>query len=53
MELWIDGKKVAQNLENSVEYDPLFVPGKPPGWFVVVNTFDENTSKSVTFTVCF
>ncbi len=51
MELWIDGKKVAQNLEDQLNATVSLTRGSHVASFVVVNTFDEYTSKSVTFTV--
>ena len=50
MELWIDGKKVAQNLEDQLNATVSLSRGNHVASFVVVNTFDEYSSRSVTFT---
>jgi len=50
MELWIDGKKVAQNLEDQLNATVSLSRGNHVASFVVVNTFDEYTSRSVSFT---
>jgi FG-GAP-like repeat len=51
MELWIDGKKVAQNLEDQLNATVSLSRGNHVAAFVVVNTFDEYYSRSVNFTV--
>jgi len=50
MELWIDGKKAAQNLEDQLNATLTLSRGHHVASFVVVNTFDEYVSKSVSFT---
>jgi hypothetical protein len=50
MELWIDGKKVAQNLEDQLNATVTLSRGSHVASFVVVNTFDEYVSKTVSFT---
>jgi hypothetical protein len=50
MELWIDDKKVGQNLEDQVRVTTTLTPGTHTASFVVVDTFDDSTSQSVTFT---
>lgn len=50
MELWIDGKKVAQNLEDQLKATVSLSRGNHVASFVVVNTFDEYTAKTVNFT---
>ncbi len=49
MELWIDGKKVGQNLEDQLNVKVALTKGQHTASFVVVDTFDEYTSTSVTF----
>jgi FG-GAP-like repeat len=51
MELWIDNKKVGQNLEDQLKVTTTLAPGAHTASFVVVDSFDSYTSKSVTFTV--
>jgi hypothetical protein len=50
MELWIDGKKIGQNLEDQLNVTTTLAAGKHTASFVVVDSFDRYTSKSVTFT---
>jgi len=50
MELWIDGKKVAQNLEDQLKAKVSLTAGKHTAAFVVVDSFDNHTSSSVSFT---
>lgn len=50
MELWIDGKKVGQDLEDQLNVTTTLGAGKHTASFVVVDSFDSYTSKSVTFT---
>jgi hypothetical protein len=50
MELWIDGKKVGQNLEDQLRVTVPLPRGAHTASFVVVNTFDQYVSQSVTFT---
>src|SRR5215469_5485569 len=49
IELWIDGKKVGQNLEDQLKVTATLSPGTHKASFVVVDSFDEYTSQSVTF----
>jgi VCBS repeat protein len=51
MELWIDGAKIGQNLEDQLNVRTTLTPGTHTASFVVVDSFDEYTSSSVTFTV--
>jgi hypothetical protein len=51
MELWIDGTKVGQNLEDQLNVKTTLTAGTHTAAFVVVDSFDRYTSKSVTFTV--
>ena len=50
MELWIDGKKVGQNLEDQLNVKASLSAGTHTASFVVVDSFDSYASKSVTFT---
>lgn len=50
MELWIDGRKVAQNLEDQLKATVTLSRGNHVASFVVVDTFDNYTSRSVSFT---
>jgi hypothetical protein len=50
MELWIDGKKVAENLEDQLAATVSLSRGNHTASFVVVNTFDQSASKTVNFT---
>lgn len=50
MELWIDGKKVGQNLEDQLRVMTSLSRGAHTASFVVVDTFDEHVSGSVSFT---
>lgn len=49
MELWIDGKKVGQNLEDQLKVTAILSPGTHKASFVVVDSFDKYKSQSVTF----
>jgi hypothetical protein len=51
MELWIDGTKVGQDLEDQLKINATLAKGSHTASFVVVDTFDNSASKSVTFTV--
>jgi hypothetical protein len=51
MELWIDGHKVGQDLEDQLNVTTTLTLGKHTASFVVVDSFDNYTSRSVTFTV--
>jgi len=48
MELWIDGKKIGQNLEDQLKVTATLACGSHT--FVVVDSFDHYTSQSVSFT---
>jgi hypothetical protein len=50
MELWIDGVKIGQNLEDQLNVTTTLQPGNHTASFVVVDSFDSYVSKSVTFT---
>lgn len=49
MELWIDGKKEGQALEDQLRLTRTLTPGTHTASFVVVDSFDNYTSQSVTF----
>ena len=49
MELWIDGRKVGQNLEDQLRVTTPLPRGPHTATFVVVDTFDEHVSGSVSF----
>lgn len=51
MELWIDGKKMGQNLEDQLKITKTLAVGSHKASFVVVDTFDNHTSKTVSFNV--
>jgi hypothetical protein len=53
MELWIDGKKVAQNLEDQLKATVTLTRGNHVASFVVVDSFDNHTAGSVSFTAAF
>ena len=53
MELWIDGKKVAQNLEDQLRATVTLTRGSHVATFVVVDSFDHHVSGSVSFTSSF
>jgi hypothetical protein len=50
MELWIDNKKIGQNLEDQLNVTTTLSPGAHTASFVVVDSFDNYTSQAVTFT---
>src|SRR6185312_7905114 len=50
MELWIDGKKVAQNLEDQLRATVTLTRGNHVASFVVVDSFDRHVAGSVSFT---
>jgi VCBS repeat protein len=50
MELRIDGKKVAQNLQDQLKAFITLTPGKHVATFTVVDSFDNHVSGSVSFT---
>jgi len=49
MELWIDGTKVGQNLEDQLKVTTTLSAGTHTASFVVVDSFDNYTSSSVSF----
>lgn len=51
MELWIDGKKVGQNLEDQLKITATVAAGSHTASIVAVDTFDNHVSGSVSFTV--
>lgn len=51
MELWLDGKKIGQNLEDQLKKTATLAPGKHLASFVVVDSFDHRATRSVTFRV--
>jgi len=50
MELWIDGKKIGQNLEDQLNVTATLSRGAHTASFVTVDSFDEHVSGSVSFT---
>jgi FG-GAP-like repeat len=50
MELWIDGKKIGQNLEDQLKMTAPLAKGSHVASFVVVDSFDNYVSRSVSFT---
>jgi hypothetical protein len=50
MELWIDNVKVGENLEDQLKVTTTLTPGTHTASFVVVDSFDQHASSSVTFT---
>ena len=50
MELWIDGRKVAQNLEDQLRATVTLTRGNHVASFVVVDSFDHHVAGSVSFT---
>ena len=50
MELWIDGKKVVQNLDDQLKATVTLSRGNHTASFVVVDTFDEYAARTVNFT---
>jgi hypothetical protein len=53
MELWIDGKKVAQNLEDQLRAKLSLHRGKHKAEFVAVDSFDSHVAKAVEFTAVY
>jgi hypothetical protein len=51
IELWIDGKKLGQNLEDQLYVKVSLSPGTYTAHLVVVDTFDRYAYKTVIFTV--
>jgi predicted ATPase len=51
MELWIDGKKVGQNLEDQLKITTTVAAGNHTASMVAVDSFDNHVSSSVSFTV--
>lgn len=49
MELWIDGRKVAQNLEDQLKATVRLARGNHIASFVVVDSFDSHVAGSVSF----
>ena len=50
IELWIDGKKIAQNLEDQFKATVTLTKGAHTASFVVVDSFDNFTTTRVNFT---
>ncbi len=50
MELWIDGGKVGQNLEDQLNVNATLSPGSHKATFVAVDSFDNYVSSSLKFT---
>ena len=53
MELWIDGKKMGQNLEDQLKVTTSLGLGKHTASFVVVDSFDNHIAQSVSFTASY
>jgi hypothetical protein len=53
MELWIDGKKVGENLEDQLNVTTTLTRGSHTASFVAVDSFDNYVSKSVSFTASY
>jgi hypothetical protein len=51
MELWIDGEKVGQNLEDQLKITTTVAAGNHTASMVAVDSFDNHVSSSVSFTV--
>ena len=51
MELWIDGKKVGQNLEDQLKITTTVAAGNHTASMVAVDSLDNHVSSSVSFTV--
>jgi hypothetical protein len=51
MELWIDGKKIGQNLEDQLKITATVAAGNHTASIVAVDSFDNHVSRSVSFTV--
>jgi FG-GAP-like repeat len=51
MELWIDGKKMGQNLEDQLKITKTLAVGSHTASFVVVDSFDNHTTSAVPFSV--
>jgi hypothetical protein len=50
MELWIDGKKIGQDLEDQLKVTATLSKGSHKASFVVIDSFDNNSSRTVSFT---
>jgi hypothetical protein len=50
MEVWIDGKKAGQNLEDQLKVKTTLSPGTHTATFIAVDSFDNISKQSVTFT---
>jgi FG-GAP-like repeat len=53
MELWIDGKKVGQNLEDQLKVTTTLTRGTHTASFVVVDSFDNYVTQSATFSASY
>ena len=53
MELWIDGRKVGQNLEDQLRVTASLSRGQHTASFVVVDSYDNYISQSVSFTASY
>jgi hypothetical protein len=51
MELWIDGKKIGQNLEDQLNVTATLASGKHQASFIAVDSFDNHVTQSVSFNV--
>jgi hypothetical protein len=51
MELWIDGTKIGQNLEDQLKITTTLSAGSHTATFIAVDSFDNVYKEPVTFTV--
>jgi FG-GAP-like repeat len=51
MELWIDGKKIGQNLEDQLNVTATLASGKHQASFLAVDSFDNHVTQSISFNV--
>jgi FG-GAP-like repeat len=51
MELWIDGKKIGQNLEDQLNVTATLAAGKHSASFLAVDSFDNHATQSISFNV--
>jgi hypothetical protein len=50
MELWIDGQKVGENLEDQLRVTTTLTSGPHTAHFVAVDSFDNYATESINFT---
>lgn len=51
MELWIDGRKIGQNLEDQLKVSASLAPGKHVASFIAIDSFDNHVTKPINFSV--